>query len=110
MARVDDPAFFAPFAPCFHPVPGRQSTPIECYLRLMFLKFRHRLGYESLCRGERADRERGSGSASCRCHTSFMQTSDLHDQAACRAHQHRDFACYHMSHKTRQIRNTPEPW
>ena len=24
-------------------------TPIECYLRLMFLKFRYRLGYESLC-------------------------------------------------------------
>ena len=28
---------------------GRPSTPIECYLRLMFLKFRYRLGYESLC-------------------------------------------------------------
>jgi IS5 family transposase len=23
--------------------------PVECYLRLMFLKFRYRLGYESLC-------------------------------------------------------------
>src|SRR5207248_2845340 len=31
------------------PVLGRPSTPVECYLRLMFLKFRHRLGYESLC-------------------------------------------------------------
>ena len=30
-------------------MPGRPSTPIECYLRLMFLKFRYRLGYESLC-------------------------------------------------------------
>jgi transposase, IS5 family len=49
LARVDDPAFFAPFAPHFHPVLGRPSTPIECYLRLMFLKFRYRLGYESLC-------------------------------------------------------------
>jgi IS5 family transposase len=29
---------------------GRPSTPIETYLRLMFLKFRYRLGYESLCR------------------------------------------------------------
>ena len=48
-ALLDDPAFFAPFAPYFHPVPGRPSTPIECYLRLMFLKFRYRLGYESLC-------------------------------------------------------------
>src|SRR6516162_4166227 len=53
LARVDvllnDPVFFAPFAPHFHPVLGRPSTPVECYLRLMFLKFRHRLGYESLC-------------------------------------------------------------
>jgi IS5 family transposase len=48
-ALLDDPAFFAPFAPHFHPVFGRPSTPIECYLRLMFLKFRYRLGYESLC-------------------------------------------------------------
>jgi IS5 family transposase len=44
-----DAAFFAPFAPHFHPVMGRPSTPVECYLRLMFLKFRYRLGYESLC-------------------------------------------------------------
>ena len=48
-ALLDDPAFFAPFAPHFHPVLGRPSTPAECYLRLMFLKFRYRLGYESLC-------------------------------------------------------------
>jgi transposase, IS5 family len=48
-ALLDDPAFFAPFAPHFHPVPGRPSTPIECYLRLMFLKFRYRMGFESLC-------------------------------------------------------------
>jgi IS5 family transposase len=48
-ALLDDPVFFAPFAPYFHPVLGRPCTPVECYLRLMFLKFRHRLGYESLC-------------------------------------------------------------
>jgi transposase, IS5 family len=48
-ALLDDPAFFAPFAPHFHPVLGRPSTPVECCLRLMFLKFRHRLGYETLC-------------------------------------------------------------
>src|ERR1700689_264868 len=48
-ALLDDPVFFAPFAPYFHPVIGRPSTPVECYLRLMFLKFRYRLGYESLC-------------------------------------------------------------
>src|SRR6266568_4286527 len=48
-ALLDDSAFFAPFAPYFHPVLGRPSTPAEWYLRLMFLKFRYRLGYESLC-------------------------------------------------------------
>ncbi len=48
-ALLDDPAFFAPFAPHFHPVLGRPSTPAEWYLRLMFLKFRCRLGFESLC-------------------------------------------------------------
>jgi IS5 family transposase len=46
---LDDPVFFAPFAPHFDPLIGRPSTPVECYLRLMFLKFRYRLGYESLC-------------------------------------------------------------
>ena len=29
---------------------GRPCTPMETYLRLMFLKFRYRLGYEALCR------------------------------------------------------------
>jgi IS5 family transposase len=48
-ALLDDPVFFAPFAACFHPVIGRPSTPVECYLRLMFLKFRYGLGFESLC-------------------------------------------------------------
>ena len=43
------PALFAPFAPYFDPLSGRPSTPVECYLRLMFLKFRYRLGFESLC-------------------------------------------------------------
>jgi transposase, IS5 family len=53
LARVDvlldDPAFFAPFARFSGPLIGRPSTPVECYLRLMFFKFRYRLGYESLC-------------------------------------------------------------
>jgi IS5 family transposase len=48
-ALLDDPVFFAPFAPCFHPVLGRPSTPAEWYLRLMFLKFRYWQGFESLC-------------------------------------------------------------
>jgi IS5 family transposase len=42
--------FFAPFAPYFDPRIGRPSIPMETYLRLMFLKFRYRLGFESLCR------------------------------------------------------------
>ena len=54
LARVDglldDRVFFAPFVPFFDPRIGRPSTPMETYLRLMFLKFRYRLGYESLCR------------------------------------------------------------
>jgi IS5 family transposase len=49
-ALLDDPMFFAPFVPFFDPRVGRPSTPMEVYLRLMFLKFRYRLGYESLCR------------------------------------------------------------
>lgn len=36
--------------PFFDPRVGRPSTPMEVYLRMMFLKFRYRLGYESLCR------------------------------------------------------------
>jgi transposase, IS5 family len=54
LARVDelldDPVFFAPFVPFFDPRIGRPSIPMETYLRMMFLKFRYRLGYESLCR------------------------------------------------------------
>lgn len=49
-ALLDDPAFFAPFIPYFDPRIGRPSVPMETYLRMMFLKFRYRLSYESLCR------------------------------------------------------------
>jgi IS5 family transposase len=49
-ALLDDPVFFTPFVPFFDLRIGRPSTPMETYLRLMFLKFRYRLGYESLCR------------------------------------------------------------
>jgi IS5 family transposase len=49
-ALLDDPVFFAPFALYFDPSMGRPSIPMETYMRLMFLKFRYRLGYESLCR------------------------------------------------------------
>ena len=42
-ALLDDPVFFAPFACYFDPLIGRPCTPVECYLRLMFLKFRYRI-------------------------------------------------------------------
>ena len=46
---LDDERFFEPFRPFFDPVIGRPSIP-ETYLRMMFLKYRYRLGYEPLCR------------------------------------------------------------
>lgn len=49
-ALLDDPRFFTPFVAFFDPRIGRPSTPMETYLRLMFLKFRYQLGFESLCR------------------------------------------------------------
>ncbi|MGH9231783.1 MAG: ISNCY family transposase [Acidimicrobiales bacterium] len=48
-ALLDDPRFFEPFRRWFDPVFGRPSIPMETYLRLMFLKYRYRLGYETLC-------------------------------------------------------------
>jgi IS5 family transposase len=47
---LDDPTFFEPFRPFFHPSAGRQSVPMETFLRLMYLKYRYRIGFESLCR------------------------------------------------------------
>ena len=49
-ALLDDPGFLAPFATHYDPVAGRPSIPIDTYLRMMFLKFRWRLGYQTLCR------------------------------------------------------------
>jgi transposase, IS5 family len=47
---LDDERFFAPYRRFFHATLGRPSVPIETYLRLMFLKYRYRLGFEPLCR------------------------------------------------------------
>jgi IS5 family transposase len=47
---LDDERFFEPFRAFFHARLGRPSIPIETYLRLMFLKYRYRLGFETLCR------------------------------------------------------------
>ena len=46
---LDDPVFFEPFVPFFDPLIGRPSIPIETYLRMMVLRFRYRLGFETLC-------------------------------------------------------------
>lgn len=46
---LDDPRFFAPFAPHFSARWGRPSIPIETYLRMMFLRYRYKLGFETLC-------------------------------------------------------------
>jgi transposase, IS5 family len=48
-ALLDDPVFFEPFVAHFDPAFGRPSTPIETFLRLGFLTFRLRLGWEPLC-------------------------------------------------------------
>lgn len=48
-ALLDDPRFFEPFRPHFSAGTGRPSIPLETYLRLMFLRFRYRLGFETLC-------------------------------------------------------------
>jgi transposase, IS5 family len=54
LERVDrvlgDPRFLERYRSFFHEWLGRPSIPIETYLRLMFLKYRYRLGFESLCR------------------------------------------------------------
>jgi len=47
---LDDPRFFEPYRRFFHARLGRPSIPIETYLRLMFLKYRYKLGFEPLCR------------------------------------------------------------
>jgi IS5 family transposase len=47
---LDDSRFFEPYREFFHVRLGRPSVPIETYLRLMFLKYRYRLGFEPLCR------------------------------------------------------------
>ena len=47
---LDDERFFEPFRSFFDPTQGRPSIPMETYLRMMFLKYRYRLGFEPLCR------------------------------------------------------------
>ena len=52
LARVDillqDERLMEPFVRRFNQTQGRPSLPISTYLRLMYLKFRYKLGYETL--------------------------------------------------------------
>ena len=46
---LDDARFFEAFVPFFSARMGRPSIPMETYLRMMFLRFRYKLGFETLC-------------------------------------------------------------
>jgi transposase, IS5 family len=47
---LDDERFIAPWRALFSARLGRPSVPIDTLLRLLYLKHRYGLGYESLCR------------------------------------------------------------
>jgi IS5 family transposase len=49
-ACLDDERFIAPWRALFDRHLGRPSVPIDTLLRLLYLKHRYGLGYESLCR------------------------------------------------------------
>jgi IS5 family transposase len=49
-AYLDDERFIAPWRALFSTRLGRPSVPIDALLRLLYLKHRYQLGYESLCR------------------------------------------------------------
>jgi transposase, IS5 family len=54
LAKVDailaDDRFLAPFRTRLTATIGRPTIPVETYLRLMYLKHRYALGYETLCK------------------------------------------------------------
>jgi transposase, IS5 family len=49
-AYLDDERFIAPWRALFDQRLGRPSLPVDTLLRLLYLKHRYGLGYESLCR------------------------------------------------------------
>jgi hypothetical protein len=49
-AYLDDERFIAPWRALFDRRLGRPSVPIDTLLRLLYLKHRYQLGYQSLCR------------------------------------------------------------
>jgi IS5 family transposase len=48
-AYLDDERFLAPWRALFDRRLGRPSVPVDTLLRLLYLKHRYQLGYESLC-------------------------------------------------------------
>src|SRR5438128_461351 len=52
---LDDERCFEPYRRFFQARLGRPSIPIESYLRLMFLKYRYKLGFEPLSGGSGFD-------------------------------------------------------
>jgi IS5 family transposase len=49
-AILDDDRFLAPFRSRLTATIGRPTIPVETFLRLMYLKHRYGLGYETLCK------------------------------------------------------------
>lgn len=45
---LDDPRFFEPYLERFNTKIGRPTVKVETYIRMMYLKFRYQLGYETL--------------------------------------------------------------
>ncbi len=45
---LDDPRFFEPYIKRFNTKIGRPTVKVETYIRMMYLKFRYQLGYETL--------------------------------------------------------------
>jgi IS5 family transposase len=63
---LDDERFFAPFRERFHTRVGRPTIPIATYLRMMYLKRRYKLGYETLVK-----EVKDSFTWRCFCHLSL---------------------------------------
>lgn len=66
---LSDKSFLNPFEEMFDPTMGRPGTPVDVYLRIMYLKFRWGLAYEEV---EREVRERLTWRRFC--HLSLMDT------------------------------------
>ncbi len=63
---LDDERFFAPFRKRFYTRVGRPTIPIATYLRMMYLKRRYKLGYETLVK-----EVKDSFTWRCFCHLSL---------------------------------------